>query len=176
MKNILFIGDSLVEFFDWQGRFPGYTIANLGVAGETVEGLHSRIEKIISKYPSPDLVLIMTGINNVAMEDLGFFDSYRGIIKALSSAYPHTRIVLHALLPTLLPWISNERIQEVNHSLHKIAQETRTEFLNLHSGFVDPQGNPIRDYLLPDGVHLSEKGYARWAEVLARIIHESEIN
>ena len=169
MKHILFIGDSLVEFFDWQGRFPGHTIANLGIAGETVEGLYSRIGKIIRQYPSPDLVLIMTGINNVAMEDLGFLDSYRGIIKALSFAYPHARIVLHTLLPTLLPWIPNERIQDVNRSLHQIAHEMNTELLDLYPFFVSPQGNPARDYLLPDGVHLAEKGYARWAEALEQI-------
>lgn len=174
MKHILFIGDSLVEFFDWQGRFPGHTIANLGIAGETVEGLYSRIGKIIRQYPSPDLVLIMTGINNVAMEDLGFIDSYRGILKALSSAYPRTRIVFHTLLPTLLPWIPRERIQEVNRSLHKIAQEMHIELLHLYTIFIDLQGNPIRDYLLPDGVHLSENGYSRWAEVLARLIYKNE--
>ena len=174
MKHILFIGDSLVEFFDWQKRFPGHTIANLGIAGETVEGLYSRIRKIIRQFPSPDLVLIMTGINNVATEDIGFLGSYRKIVEALSSAYPHARIVLHALLPTLLPWIPKEIIREVNRSVHKIAQETNTEVLDLHNRFVDPQGNPIKDYLLPDGVHLSEKGYARWAEVLTRIIDKSE--
>jgi lysophospholipase L1-like esterase len=170
MKNVLFIGDSLVEFFDWQGRFPGYTIANLGIAGETVEGLHARIGKIIRQYPSPNLLLIMTGINNVATEDLGFLDSYRGIVEALSSAYPHARIVLHSLLPTLLPWVPNERIQEVNLSLHTISRAMNVEFLDLYPVFIDPQGNPVRDYLLPDGVHLSEKGYSRWAEVLVRII------
>jgi lysophospholipase L1-like esterase len=174
MKHILFIGDSLVEFFDWQKRFSGHTIANLGIAGETVEGLCSRIGKIIRKFPSPDLILIMTGINNVAMEDLGFLDSYRKVVEALSSAYPHTRIVLHTLLPTLLPWIPKETIREVNRSVHKIAQEMNTEVLDLYNRFVDPQGNPIKDYLLPDGVHLSEKGYARWAEVLTRIIDKSE--
>jgi lysophospholipase L1-like esterase len=174
MKHILFIGDSLVEFFDWQKRFSGHTIANLGIAGETVEGLYSRIRKIIRKFPSPDLILIMTGINNVAMEDLGFLDSYRKVVEALSSAYPHTRIVLHTLLPTLLPWIPKETIREMNRLLHKIAQEMHTEVLDLHNRFVDPQGNPIKDYLLPDGVHLSEKGYARWAEVLTRIIDKSE--
>jgi lysophospholipase L1-like esterase len=170
MKKILFMGDSLVEFFDWQGRFPGHPITNLGIAGETVEGLYARIGKITRQFPSPDLVLIMTGINNVAMEDTDFLDSYRGIMKALSSAYPHTRIVFHALLPTLLPWVPNERVQEVNRSLHNIAQEMNIEFLDLYSIFVDSQGNPFRDCLLPDGVHLSEKGYARWAEALARII------
>ncbi|HUO76350.1 MAG TPA: GDSL-type esterase/lipase family protein [Thermodesulfovibrionales bacterium] len=174
MKHILFIGDSLVEFFDWQQRFSGHTIANLGIAGETVEGLYSRIGKIIRKFPSPDLILIMTGINNVAMEDLGFLDSYRKVVEALSSAYPRTRIVLHTLLPTLLPWIPKETIREMNRLLHKIAQETHTEVLDLYNRFVDPQGNPIKDYLLPDGVHLSEKGYARWVEVLTRIIDKSE--
>jgi len=174
MKSILFIGDSLVEFFDWQRRFPNCTIANLGMAGETVEGLHSRLGEIIRRYPSPDLVLVMTGINNVAIEDFGFIDSYRGIVKALTSAYPRSRIVLHTLLPTLLPWISKERIQEVNRSLRAIAKEANAQFLDLYTGFVDPEGNPIKAYFLPDGVHLAHKGYARWAGVLARIIHEDK--
>jgi len=38
-KTILFIGDSLTEFFDWQKRFPGHKVVNLGSAGETVETL-----------------------------------------------------------------------------------------------------------------------------------------
>jgi hypothetical protein len=37
--NILFLGHSLIEFFDWQKRFPDHLAVNLGKAGESVEGL-----------------------------------------------------------------------------------------------------------------------------------------
>ena len=40
--DMLFIGHSLVEFFDWQVRFPGHRAANLGVAGESVADIRSR--------------------------------------------------------------------------------------------------------------------------------------
>ncbi len=48
MKNIVFIGDSLTGYFDWQKRFPDYDVKNLGIGGETVEGLMGRMDRIIS--------------------------------------------------------------------------------------------------------------------------------
>jgi lysophospholipase L1-like esterase len=169
MKRILFIGDSLIEFFDWQARFPGHTVATLGRAGETVEGLLSRIKAITMKHPSPDLVFIMTGINNAAMEDLGFLDAYGKIMDHLSASCPGARIFVHSLLPTLLPWISNASLREVNRSLARMAEEKGGEFIDLYRRYVDGEGVAVKDYLLPDGVHLSDQGYAVWAETLEKI-------
>lgn len=172
-KNILFIGDSLIEFFDWQDRFPGHEVTNLGRAGETVEGLLSRVERIIGNHPSPDLIFIMTGINNVAMEDLDSLDPYRKVIEQLSAAYPETGIFIHSLLPTMLPWITNASIQEMNRSLAGIAKEKGVEFIDLYSKFIDTQGMPMKAYLLSDGVHLSDKGYAVWAKAVEGIVNKN---
>ena len=101
--SILFLGHSLIEFFDWQKRFPGHSVVNLGKAGESVEGLLFRLDGIIKAYTEAELIFIMTGINNIAMEDFDFFDSYRGIISKLSAAYPNARVFVHSLLPVL--WI-----------------------------------------------------------------------
>jgi lysophospholipase L1-like esterase len=173
MKEILFIGDSLIEFFDWQSRFPQHTILNLGRAGETVEGLLARVDNIIREYPSPDLVFIMTGINNVAMEDLDFLDSYRTIMERLSSAYPQARIISHSLLPTLLPWISDGSIQEMNRAIEKMARQTGIGFMDIYTRFVDREGKVVKDYLSPDGVHLSHKGYTAWADALEGLINQN---
>ena len=67
--RILFIGHSLIEFFDWQRRFPTHSTVNLGVAGETTEGLLSRTEHVIESHPSADLIFLMTGLNNIAMDE-----------------------------------------------------------------------------------------------------------
>ena len=45
-KRFLFIGDSLVEFFNWQERFPDKKVYNFGSAGETAEGLLAICENI----------------------------------------------------------------------------------------------------------------------------------
>lgn len=169
-KKILFIGDSLIEFFDWQACFPGHTVANLGRAGETVEGLLSRIKAIAMKHPLPDLVFIMSGINNAAMDDLGFLDSYGKIMDHLNAACPGARIFVHSLLPTLLPWISNASLQEMNRSLARMAEEKGGEFIDLYRRFVDGKGVAVKDYLLPDGVHISDQGYAVWSETIEKVI------
>jgi lysophospholipase L1-like esterase len=166
-KTILFIGDSLIEFFDWQRRFPEHKIFNLGIAGETVEGLLSRIDRIIKTHPAPDLIFIMTGINNVAIEDFDFLDSYKEIIKRLRDAYPKTQIFITSLLPTLLEWIPEEFILKANLFLAEIAKETGAEFLDIHACFAN---NELKECLLPDGVHLSDKGYALWSQALEKII------
>jgi len=92
--DILFIGHSLIEFFDWQKRFPSHKVSNLGVAGETVERLLLRLERIIKRHPSADIIFLMTGLNNLAMGDTGFLDPYRKIIETLSSAYPSARVYI----------------------------------------------------------------------------------
>ena len=172
MKKILFIGDSLIEFLDWSSKFPEHDIANLGISGETVAGLLSRLGGIIRKCPSADLIFIMTGINNVAMEDFDFLDSYLNVVEQLVSAYPQGRIFIHSLLPTLLPWVGNSSIQEVNRSLARIAEEKGTGYIDLYSRFVNEKGGPVKEYLLPDGVHLSDRGYAVWAEAIEGTIKQ----
>ena len=81
--KFLFIGDSLIQFFNWQERFPDKNIFNYGIAGETAEGLLARLPNIINQVQSPALVMIMTGINNLSMEDYGFLFSYKKIIALL---------------------------------------------------------------------------------------------
>lgn len=169
-KKILFIGDSLIEFFDWQARFTSHTVTNLGRAGETVEGLLSRIKAITMRHPSSDLVFLMTGINNAATEDFRFLGSYGKIMDQLTAGFPGTRIFVHSLLPTLVPWISNVSLQTVNRSLARMAEEKGGEFIDLYRRFVNREGVAVKDYLLSDGVHLSDQGYAVWAETLEKII------
>ncbi len=168
--NILFLGHSLIEFFDWQARFPEHNVANLGVAGESVGGLLLRLESAIRKYPFADLIFIMTGINDIALDDYDFFNEYREIIKRLRTAYPETRIYVNSLLPVLVDFISNDSIRNVNNSLKKLAIDAGVEYLDIYRIFVDKDGSPVKDYLLDDGVHLSNKGYAVWSGEIERII------
>ena len=79
--RILFIGHSLIEFFDWQKRFPGHSAENLGVADETTEGLLARIDRIGGAHPSADLIFLMTGLNNISMDDFDFLGSYQEIVQ-----------------------------------------------------------------------------------------------
>lgn len=168
--DIYFIGDSLIEYFHWQERFPGHHVLNLGVAGETVEELLQRTSMITRNYPSPDLMFIMIGTNNAAMEDFDFLDSYRNILRVLRTSYPRSRVFVHSLLPMLLDWVPQEAIQRVNRSVEEMVHEEGAEFIDLYKPFVEGGAG----LLLPDGVHVSDRGYALWAEKVEKIINPSK--
>jgi len=171
--NIVFIGDSLTEFFDWQRRFPDHSIINLGVAGETVEALSRRINRILSSIKNPDFIFIMTGINDITMEDYDIISDYRSILKSLSSSFQDAVIVVQSILPVKLPWIDNEIIGRINISLKALSQEFHAEFLDLYGFFTNADGRPVTEYLLDDGVHLSNKGYEKWSEVVEGFLSRS---
>jgi lysophospholipase L1-like esterase len=171
-KHLVFIGDSLTEWFDWQRRFPDYTVTNLGVSGEPIEGLLERRDRIRSQIDDPDYIFLMTGINNLAMEQYSITDSYREIVRNLTTWYKKSTVVVQSILPVTLEWVSNNVIKDTNRGLAEIAREFHAEYLDVYSLFVDSKGNPKSVYLQDDGVHLSGKGYEVWAKVVERFLRK----
>lgn len=169
-KTIVFIGDSLTEWFDWQKRFPGYMVTNLGIAGEPVEGLLDRRDRVRSQIDNPDLIFLMTGINNIAMEQYDITAPYREIVRNLTTWYKKSKVVIQSILPVTLEWISNNVIKDINRHLEQIAREYNAEYLDVYGLFVDSNGDPKSGYLQDDGVHLSSKGYEVWANEVERLI------
>jgi lysophospholipase L1-like esterase len=173
-KHLVFIGDSLTQWFDWQRRFPGYHVENLGISGERVEGLIARRERIRSQIESTDFIFLMTGINNIANGEYDIAGPYREIVRNLSTWYRNSTLVVQSILPTALEWISNDAVKNVNRTLSKIAYEYRAEYLDVYTAFVDSRGNPRTGYLSDDGVHLAGKGYEAWADVIERFLGKPE--
>ena len=165
----LFIGDSLIQFFNWQERFPDREIFNYGIAGETAEGLLARLPRIIDLVQSPDLVMIMTGINNVAMEDDGFLYTYEKIVARLLQAYGQVTIAMTSLLPADLFFLG-EAVPRVNGKIKAIAHNKNILYLDLYPLFFDKNSEVVASYFEADGIHLSPEGYEVWARALENTI------
>ncbi len=174
MKKLVFIGDSLTGFYDWQGRFPGYEAINLGIAGERVEELLGRIDTVCNSISRPDYVFLMTGINNIAMEEYDIASAYGELLKRMTSCFGDTLIVVQSILPVRLPWVENNRIEKLNISLKELAGEFHAYFLDLYSLFTGPDGAAAAEYLLDDGVHLSSKGYKKWSNAVERFFQKHD--
>lgn len=165
-RSLVFVGDSLTEWFDWQRRFPEYEVMNFGVAGEPVEGLLYRMDRILLGLQRPDVIFIMTGINNIAMEDYEITNTYRQIVNRFFSVFTKSVIVVQSILPVELSWVDNKHIRAQNESLKGIAKNFMAEYLDVYGLFIDSDGNTISEYLLEDGVHVSDKGYEVWSKAV----------
>lgn len=173
MKTIVFIGDSLTQWFDWQRRFPDFTVINLGISGEGVEGLIARRERIRSQLENPDYLFLMTGINDIANGRSDITGLYREFVRNLTTWYKQSTVVVQSVLPVTLEWISNEVIRDTNRTLREIAREYHAEYLDIYGIFVDSEGDPRSGYLSDDGVHLAGRGYEAWANEVERFLKAS---
>ncbi|MGO9614625.1 MAG: GDSL-type esterase/lipase family protein [Dissulfurispiraceae bacterium] len=171
--EIVFIGDSLTQYFDWQRRFPEHTVMNLGIAGESVEELLARIDTISYTINRPDIIFVMTGINNVVMEEYDIAECYRKIMKRLSATFKNAELVVQSILPADLSWVDNKIIESINMSLKRIAHEVKAEYLDVTRLFINASGRPVCEYLLDDGVHVSDKGYELWSKIVESFIDHS---
>ncbi len=172
-KTLVFLGDSLTQWFDWQRRFPAFRVLNLGIAGEPIEGLLGRRDAIRAKVRDPDFLFLMTGINNLAMEQYSIEAPFREIVRNLTTWYKKTGIVIQSILPVDLTWISNDLIQDVNRRLQGIAEEYGTAYLDVFSSFLDAQGEVRNGFVSDDGVHLTTKGYEAWAKTVEGFLSET---
>jgi len=172
MKKLMFIGDSLIEFYDWEARFPQHEVLNLGISGERVEELLERLPRLVSIVKEIDFVFIMTGINNIAMEDFDIVDSYKGIVSTLKGIYNTATIVVQSVLPVSLYWIDNRLIRAVNSSLKDICNTYSVDYLDIYTLFTERNDKANRLLLLDDGVHISDKGYEVWSAAVERYLKD----
>jgi lysophospholipase L1-like esterase len=157
---------------DWERRFPKHRVTNLGISGETVEGLLGRRDRIRTQITTPDYLFLMTGINNIANGQHDIIVPYQEIVRNLTTWYKQATVVVQSILPVDLTWIDNTIIIDTNRRIELISREYHADYLDIYSRYVDSKGNPKAGYLSDDGVHLANKGYEVWANEVERFLKQ----
>ncbi|MDG4475080.1 GDSL-type esterase/lipase family protein [Thiovibrio frasassiensis] len=167
--RLLFLGDSLVEFCNWQGRFPLHTAVNGGRAGETVAGLLAELPMHLHRCPEPERVFLMIGTNNLLREEYGFLPDYEKILATLGQILPPEKITITSLPPIQARHLAPLAISRLNESLLQLSREKKAGFLDLFTAFnTAPQ--TVAACFSEDGVHFSPLGYEIWSACLARTL------
>ena len=170
MKRLLFVGDSLIEYYDWQARFPNYQVFNYGRSGETVQELLARSSSVVERGTEPDWLFVMSGINNVAMEDFGFLPAYGELLDNFRDGFPSAKLVACSLLPVRLSWVASSTLPRMNEGIKKVTELSGAFFFDIHDSFLADDGLADRRFLLEDGVHISDAGYAHWAVQVEKLL------
>lgn len=161
--DIVFLGDSLTYYGDFSTVFPDKVVCNLGLRGDTIDGIINRVGQVL--IMQPEEIYLMAGINDVANSSVMEFETkYSTLISRLIQTLPHTKITVQSLLPVNNEHFSiscnNNQIENCNAIIKKIAKNYNIHYLDIYSHYIEKSQLPVR--FTNDGIHLTPEAYHIW--------------
>ena len=170
--DLVFIGDSITQ--GWEGRgkkvwakFYGKRNAvNLGIGGDRTQHVIWRLDNGNLENIRPKAAVIMIGTNNSGSNSpVEIAEGVEVIVGQIRKKSPDTRILLLATFPRGAD--SQDKRRQVNQKsntiVSKLAEDKMVTYLDIGPEFLESDQTLSKE-IMPDLLHLSEKGYTIWAE------------
>lgn len=165
--DIVFFGDSLTYYGDFASVFPDKVVCNLGLRGDTIQGMIDRVEQV--KILEPSKVYMMVGINDLtSYSPTRFEELYSALIQRILLLLPKVELVIQNILPVndkvFHISCNNEQITECNKIINRLVIRYNLQFIDLFSVYA--KNGKLPHELSIDGIHLSANGYNHWYRLL----------
>lgn len=175
-NEIIFLGDSLTEFYQIEEFFHGLPVYNRGIASDTTDGVLDRLEdNVISIKPAKVFLQIGTNDYREKKKNDQIFANIKKIITRLIEGIPNVKVYVISLYPVnskakvYSPFFTsprkNKKIIELNQMLNNYCKENNITFINVFDSLTDKDGNLDKKYTV-EGLHISYEGY----EVITNIL------
>lgn len=170
--DLVFIGDSITQAWENPGRkvwakFYGKRNAvNLGISGDRTQHVIWRLDNGNLYNIQPKAAVIMIGTNNSGSNtSQEVADGLKIIVKQIRTKSPKTKILLLGVFPRGTNKADKKRqVNEgANAIFSKLDDGKHVHYLDIGPKFLEKDGTLTRE-IMPDLLHLSEKGYSIWAE------------
>ena len=168
--DIVFFGDSLTYYGDFSSVFPNKVVCNLGLRGDTIQGMIDRVDQI--KLLEPQMVFLMAGINDVSNSTPKQFEElYRGLICKVFDVVPKAVLFVQSILPVNSIYFTlschNNQIKDYNQIIKSIANSINVPYMDVYSHLVEDDQLPSE--LTKDGIHLQPKAYQIWRDIISEL-------
>ena len=178
--DLIFIGDSITQ--GWEGRgkkvwakhYTKRNAVNLGIGGDRTQHVIWRLDNGNLHRIKPKAAVIMIGTNNSGSNSSQeIADGVEVIVKQLLKKLPETKVLLLGVFPRGANNADKRRqVNEgANATFKKIADGKSVHYLDIGQKFLKEDGTLPRE-IMPDLLHLSEKGYTIWAESIEAKLKE----
>ncbi|MEE2819270.1 MAG: GDSL-type esterase/lipase family protein [Planctomycetota bacterium] len=175
--DVVFIGDSITQGWEgagakaWEESFDSFRPVNLGISGDRTEHLLWRFDNGNLEGIAPKVAVIMIGTNNFGYRQdtpEEVYDGVVAVVEKLQEIEPKMQVLLLDIFPRGAKFnqMRGELLQ-VNQALQATYNDDEdVTFYPIGHHFLEDDGT-ISKEVMPDELHLSEKGYKIWADAVA---------
>lgn len=165
-SDIVFLGNSLTDFFELSEFFGRLDIKNRGIGGDLTSDVLRRLAPITAGRPRQ--LFLEIGINDL-LQGISVDSTLKNIeliVESIKAVSPRTDIVLTSLLPTNWNRTNTDKrvlpeIAQLNEKLNEMAHAKDLHYLDLYPDYLDNDGM-AKTYDCGDGLHLNGAGYLFW--------------
>jgi beta-glucosidase len=174
--QLLFIGDSITQGWEapgakevWQKYYGNRKAVNIGIGGDRTQHVLYRLQNGNLEGVKPKAAVVMIGTNNSNGEDNSaqqIAEGVKAIVKELRTREPQMKILLLAIFPRGENFNPQRgKITQVNQVLQKLDDGKNVFYLDIGHRFLEEDGT-LSATIMPDYLHLSQKGYEIWADAI----------
>lgn len=191
--DIIFLGDSITQGWEgagkpvWEKHFARRNAVNFGIGGDRTQHVLYRTSTgnldgldTPQNGNSPRLVILMIGTNNTgqgsdatANTPAEINEGVRACVDTIHDKVPGAHILVLGIFPrSEKPDDRRQLVADTNALLKNVGEGgdgeramSRVHFLDISDKFLEKDGT-ISKEIMPDFLHLSEKGYEIWAEAI----------
>ena len=154
--DVAFIGDSLTDGYDLATYYPGISVINRGIGGDTTHGVYDRLEVSVIE-PAPKVIVMMIGTNNLG----DMFTDYEDIILEIKKSLPDTHLVLLSIPPSSDNYAErNGQIAINNVKIKSLAEAHGCTYVDVFTPLFDFERNQLCAEYTIDGLHFTPLGYS----------------
>ena len=166
---IIFIGSSSVRMWKSLAQdFPEHKVVNRGFGGSQIADSVEFADRIVVPH-KPRLVVLYAGGNdiNAGKSPARVFVDFQAFVAKIRAGLPATKLAYISSAPNPARWAQIEKVRTLNTLIREfMAKESNMVFIDVHSRMLGPDGQPLPDIYLKDRLHMNEKGYTIWKEVV----------
>ncbi len=166
---VVFTGSSSVRFWkSLNSDFPEYNIINRGFGGSQMSDLLYFVEPLITQY-MPKKVFIYEGDNDISAgkkKDVILTEA-KELVSRIWEVSPESEIYFIAAKPSVARWEFQHEYEQFNYALSLWALITpHVTYIDVWTPMLDGKGMVRGDIFIGDKLHMNEKGYQIWADVI----------
>ncbi len=178
-ENVLFLGDSITEFYDLNKYYPDKMTVNSGINGNKTSDILDNMQERVYRY-NPSTVFLLIGTNDMhARKDNDYItDNIKKIIDSIKENRSNAKIYVESVYPIndtdddkidldMVGYRTNKKIKDLNEKIKVLCEEEKITYIDMYSLLVDESDNLNIEYT-KEGLHMSEEGY----EVITKKLNE----
>ncbi|MBN1560006.1 hypothetical protein JW998_07130 [candidate division KSB1 bacterium] len=173
--HVLFVGSSTIRMWKSAEMFPGLPIVNRGFGGAHFSDLLFFVDDVLLKHGAPACIVLYCGDNDVAsgLAAEQVIENFQAWWTLVQESFPSTPLIYLPIKPCPSRWNRWEEASRVNKAIFDLAAKNdKLYYADTATPMLRTGAPPATDLFIDDLLHLSDRGYEMWTNVLRPLLDD----